>query len=62
MRIKKNLFLFLRSDGYEEYSIKFGKLGVFYHSMLNDQIRFNIITCSTSIKGIVNSRLVYPLS
>ena len=24
------------------------------------KIRFNIITCSTSIKGIVNSRLVYP--
>ena len=63
MRIKKkNLFLFLRSDGYEEYSIKFGKLGVlFYHSMLSFiKIRFNIITCSTSIKGIVNSRLVYP--
>ena len=63
MRIKKkNLFLFLRSDGYEEYSIKFGKLGGFlYYAMLNFiKIRFNIITCSTSIKGIVNSRLVYP--
>ncbi len=63
MRIKKkNLFLFLRSDGYEEYSIKFGKLGGFlYNAMLNFiKIRFNIITCSNSIKGIVNSRLVYP--
>ena len=63
MRIKKkNLFLFLRSDGYEEYSIKFGKLGGFlYHAMLSFiKIRFNIITCSTSIKGIVNSKLVYP--
>ena len=59
---KKNLFLFLRSDGYEEYSIKFGKLGGFlYYAMLSFiKIRSNIISCSTSIKGIANSRLVYP--
>jgi len=59
---KNNLYLFLRSDGYEEYSINFGKVGVFfYHIMINFvQKRLNVMTCSASLKGIEKSRLVYP--
>ena len=33
---KKNMYLFLRSDGFKEYSVKFGKVGeVIYSIMLN---------------------------
>ena len=59
---KSNLFLFLRSDGYKEYSIKYGKLGGFFYYVMLSLVkkRFNIFTCSASIKGVANSRIIYP--
>ena len=59
---KKNIYLFLRSDGFKEYSIKFGKVGeVIYSIMLNlIKKRSNILTCSTSFIGINKSKLIYP--
>lgn len=58
---KKNLFLFLRSDGYQEYTIKYGKLGGLIYNMMLGFIKnkLNIITCSTSINKKIKSRLVY---
>ena len=57
---KDNLFLFLRSDGYEEYKVKFGKLGgLIYNAMLvSIKNKLNVITCSISIKKLIKSRFV----
>tara|TARA_B100001093_G_scaffold451039_1_gene458201 strand:- start:784 stop:1824 length:1041 start_codon:yes stop_codon:yes gene_type:complete len=59
---KKNSFLFLRSDGYEEYQIKFGIIGYFFYgSMLGIlKKKFQILSCSKSIKGIDKPTLVFP--
>jgi len=59
---KKNIFLFLRSDGYEEYRIKLGILGyLFYGIMLGFlKKRINILSCSKSLTGVVKSKLVFP--
>ena len=59
---KENMYLFLRSDGFQEYSIKFGKMGGYiYASMLNLlEKRLNILSCSTSLKGVHKSKLVFP--
>ena len=59
---KKNMYLFLRSDGFKEYSVKFGKVGeVIYSIMLNLIKKKSIIlTCSTSFIGINKSKLIYP--
>jgi glycosyltransferase involved in cell wall biosynthesis len=59
---RKKMYLFLRSDGFYEYSIKFGIIGKFiYGIMLNFlKKRVNILTCSTSLTHIHKSRLIYP--
>ena len=56
------MYLFLRSDGFQEYSIKFGKIGGYiYATMLNLlEKRLNILSCSTSLKGVHKSKLVFP--
>jgi len=56
------MYLFLRSDGFKEYSVKFGKVGeVIYSIMLNLIKKKSIIlTCSTSFIGINKSKLIYP--
>ncbi len=58
---KKYIFLYLRSDGFQEYSIKFGIVGKFvYYLMLNFlKKKLNILTCSSSLQGINKSKLVY---
>jgi len=59
---KKNFYLFLRSDGFEEYRIKFGKLGVLtYWIMLNIiKNKLNILSCSRSLTGNFKFRLIFP--
>ena len=59
---KKNFYLFLRSDGFEEYRIKYGKLGVFtYWIMLNIiKNKLNILSCSRSLTGNFKFRLIFP--
>ncbi len=59
---KKNMYLFLRSDGFYEYSIKFGIMGKFIYGIMLNLLkkRLNILTCSSSLTGISKSQLVYP--
>ena len=59
---KKNMYLFLRSDGYEEYKIKLGIVGYFFYGLMLGILkkRLNILSCSKSLTGIYNSKLVFP--
>ena len=59
---KKNIFLFLRSDGYEEYRIKLGKLGYYFYGIMLGFLkkRINILSCSKSLTGVVKPELVFP--
>ena len=59
---KKNIFLFLRSDGFEEYKVKFGKIGFFIYGFMFFIIKKNltILTCSKSLTSVVNPKLIYP--
>lgn len=59
---KKNMFLFLRSDGYQEYQIKLGKIGYyFYGAMLGIlKNKLNVLSCSKSLTGIDKPELVFP--
>ena len=59
---KKNFYLFLRSDGFEEYKIKFGKLGYLTYwlmlTILKDKL--NILSCSRSLTGNFKFKLLFP--
>ena len=59
---KKNMYLFLRSDGYEEYKIKLGIVGYFFYGLMLGILkkRLNILSCSKSLTGITNPKLVFP--
>jgi len=59
---KKNFYLFLRSDGFLEYKIKFGKLGyLVYWSMLTLlKNELNILSCSRSLTGNFKFKLLFP--
>lgn len=59
---KKNTYLFLRSDGFQEYKIKFGVFGYFFYGIMLNIIkgRLNILSCSQSIKGNFKSKLLFP--
>ena len=59
---KKNMYLFLRSDGYEEYKIKLGIVGYFFYGLMLGILkkRLNILSCSKSLTGIDNPKLVFP--
>lgn len=58
----KNMYLFLRSDGYQEYNIKFSFIGyLFYGLMLNILKRTLIIfSCSKSLTGISTKNYIFP--
>ena len=58
---RKNMFLYLRSDGFKEYSIKFGVVGeLIYGLMLNFlKKKLSILSCSSSLRGIEQSKLIY---
>lgn len=59
---KKNFFLFLRSDGFKEYQIKFGMIGYFVYwimfNLLNKNL--NILSCSKTLTGVEKPRLIFP--
>ena len=59
---KKNMYLFLRSDGYEEYKIKLGIVGYFFYGLMLGILkeRLNILSCSKSLTGINKPKLVFP--
>ena len=59
---KKNFFLFLRSDGFKEYEIKFGLIGhLVYGVMLNVlKKKLTILSCSKSLTGVNKPRLLFP--
>ena len=59
---KKNMYLFLRSDGYEEYKIKLGIVGYFFYGLMLGILkeRLNILSCSKSLTGITKPKLVFP--
>ena len=56
------MYLFLRSDGYEEYKIKLGIVGYFFYGLMLGILkkRLNILSCSKSLTGIDNPKLVFP--
>tara|TARA_B100000989_G_scaffold294175_2_gene272801 strand:+ start:26263 stop:27303 length:1041 start_codon:yes stop_codon:yes gene_type:complete len=59
---KENLFLFLRSDGFQEYKIKFGKIGYFIYGLMYNFLKKNlsVLSCSKSLTGVTNPKLIYP--
>lgn len=59
---KKNIFLFLRSDGFIEYKIKFGLIGYLVYGTMFSLLKKNItiLSCSKSLTGVNNPRLVFP--
>jgi glycosyltransferase involved in cell wall biosynthesis len=59
---KKNIFLFLRSDGFEEYKVKFGHIGFFIYGFMFFILKKNltILTCSKTLTSVINPKLVYP--
>ncbi len=59
---KKNIYLFLRSDGYEEYRIKLGNIGYYLYGFMLGILKkkLNILACSKSLTGIDKPELVFP--
>jgi glycosyltransferase involved in cell wall biosynthesis len=59
---KKNIFLYLRSSGHEEYKAKYGLLGkLIYHFMfLIITPRVNLIVCHQRLAKKKNYHLVFP--
>ncbi len=59
---KKNFFLFLRSDGFKEYKVKFGKIGFLIYGFMFFILKKNstILTCSRSLTYVTNPKLIYP--
>lgn len=59
---KKNIFLFLRSDGFIEYKIKFGSIGYLVYwamfSLLKKKL--TILSCSKSLTRVNKPRLIFP--
>ena len=59
---KKNIFLFLRSDGHEEYRVKLGMIGYYFYGIMLGILRkkLNILSCSKSLTGVLKPELVFP--
>jgi len=59
---KKNFFLFLRSDGFIEYKVKFGFIGYYLYGLMFYFLRnkLKILSCSKSITGNFKSKLIFP--
>ena len=59
---KKNNFLFLRSDGFIEYKIKFGLIGYLVYGVMFNLLKKNItiLSCSKSLTGVNKPKLIFP--
>tara|TARA_Y100000816_G_scaffold292630_1_gene289340 strand:+ start:21897 stop:22937 length:1041 start_codon:yes stop_codon:yes gene_type:complete len=59
---KKNIFLFLRSDGFIEYKIKFGLIGYLVYGVMFNLLKKNItiLSCSKSLTGVNKPKLIFP--
>ena len=59
---KKNIFLFLRSDGFIEYKIKFGLIGYLVYGVMFNLLKKNItiLSCSNSLTGVNKPKLIFP--
>ena len=59
---KKNIFIYLRSNGYEEYKAKYGLLGkLIYHIMfILITPKANLIVCREKLTNKKNYHLVFP--
>ena len=59
---KKNIFLFLRSDGFKEYEIKYGLIGYLVYGVMFNLLKQNltILSCSKLLTGLNQPRFIYP--
>ena len=59
---KKNIFLFLRIDGFIEYKIKFGLIGYLVYGVMFNLLKKNItiLSCSKSLTGVNKPKLIFP--
>ena len=59
---KENSYLFLRSDGFLEYKIKFGKIGYLTYWLMLTFLKkkLNILSCSRSLTGNFKFKLLFP--
>lgn len=59
---RKKFFLYLRSNGYEEYKSIFGFMGHFIYSIMFkiSTYRANVITCQERLFAKEKSKIVYP--
>jgi glycosyltransferase involved in cell wall biosynthesis len=59
---KENFYLFLRSDGFLEYKIKFGKSGylIYWFMLTFLKNKLNILSCSRSLTGNFKFKLLFP--
>ena len=59
---KKKVFLFIRSDGFLEYEVKFGKIGYLFYAfmfyILKD--RAKILSCSKFLTGVSRPKILFP--
>ena len=55
-------FVYLRSDGYREYEVRLGKLGILLFSIMMQSIKgkFKIISVNKNIKSPKTDYIVYP--
>ena len=59
---KKKTFLFLRSDGFLEYKVKFGKVGFFIYGIMFYILKnkTKILSCSKFLTGVTKSKILFP--
>ena len=55
-------FVYLRSDGYKEYEVRLGKLGILLFAIMMQSIKgkFKIISVNKNIKSPKTDYIVYP--
>ena len=59
---KKDFFLFLRSDGFKEYKIKFGFIGYYFYYIMFYFFKknTNIFSVSSTFTNIHKTKVIYP--
>ena len=59
---KKNIFLFLRSDGFLEYKAKFGNIGYIIYGIMFYILKnkTKILSCSKFLTGVSKSKILFP--
>ena len=59
---KKKIYLFLRSDGFREYQIKFSYLGYFFYFIMFKIFCYssNVLSCSKYFKKLKNFKILLP--